>query len=397
MLKGHHIICFANDWQADPLSKKHLMLRLAQYNRILWVNSLHNRRPRLARKDVRRIAQKLREFFRGVTNVHPNIWVVTPLYMPSLRYGWIRRANRWLLHVQLRRALWRLDFQRPITWTFVPTSADVVGTFGESLLVYHCVDEFAAFGDAAVSDVRLAEQRLLQKVDVVLAASFPLLECKRATNKHTYLVRHGVDYEHFRCATLASTPVAPELKHLPRPILGFHGLLADWVDIGALAEIARRRPDWTLVLVGRVETNVDALRTLPNVHLLGHQPYMRLPQILRGFDVALLPFVEGDLTYCANPLKLREYLAAGLPVVSSPLPEVVHFEPLVRTARTAAEFIRQIEDLMQRGQTGPSADRSDHVAGESWDRKVEEIEALLEPWLSPFPRRIGAPDVPANQ
>ena len=380
-LRGRDIICFANDWQGDPLSKKHLMLRLAKDNRILWINSLHNRRPRLARKDARRVAQKLREFVRGLVRVHPNIWALTPLYIPFLRYRWIRSLNRVLLQGQLRLALRRLRFRRPITWTFVPTSAEVVGRLGESCVIYHCVDEFAAFSDAAVDDVRQAEELLLRKADVVLTASQPLWERKRSANKHTWLVPHGVDYEHFRRATLASTPIAPELRTLPRPILGFHGLVADWVDVAVLAEVARRRPHWSLVLVGPIETNVDGLRTLPNVHLLGHRPYAKLPEYLRGFDIALLPFAEGELTHCANPLKLREYLAAGLPVVSAPLPEVARFGTLVRMARTAEDYISQIEALLQQGHTGPSAERSNLVAGESWDQRVKEIEALLEPWL----------------
>lgn len=382
ILSRRDIICFANDWHGDPLSKKHLMLRLAKDNRILWINSLHNRRPRLAPKDVRRVVQKLGEFVRGITYVHPNIWVLTPLYLPFLRFGWNRYLNRILLQSQLRFALWRLGFRHPIVWTFAPTSAEIVGHLGESLIIYHCVDEFAAFSDAAVGDVRQAEQQLLKKADVVLAASLPLWERKRAANKHTYVLRHGVDYQHFRRAALPSTPLAPELEALPRPILGFHGMVADWVDIPLLAQIARRRPDWTLVLVGNINVNVDALRELANVHMLGHRPYAKLPEYLRGFDVGLLPFAEGELTHCANPLKLREYLAAGLPVIASPLPEISRFEPLVRTAMTAAEYIEQVDSLYRKGQTGPSMERSDLVAAESWEHRVEEIGALLEPWLS---------------
>lgn len=394
MMKGYDIICFANDWQADPLSKKHLMLRLAKANRILWVNSLHNRRPRMATKDVRRVVQKLREFFRGIRNVQENIWVVTPLYIPFMRHGWIRRLNRWLLQKQLLAALWRLGFRRPITWTFAPTSADVAGTLGESLVIYHCVDDFAAFSDAAVRDVLQGEKKLLEKADVVLAASLPLVELKRAVNRNTYLLRHGVDYEHFQRSTLDSTPIAPELENIPGPILGFHGWVADWVDVVVLADIARSRPDWSLVLVGKVDTDIEILRKLPNVHLLGHKPYARLPEFLRGFSVALLPFAEGPLTHSANPLKLREYLAAGLPVVSSPLPEVLALGSLVRTARTADDYIRAIEEVLGGGDAGPSAQRAMQMANESWDHRVAEVAELLEPWLCAA--REGEPHVPSK-
>ena len=376
MLSGRDIICFANDWGADPLSKKHVMKRLAQKNRILWVNSLHNRRPQLAKKDARRVAQKLREFFRGVRTAQPNIWQVTPLYLPFLGSAWVRRLNRSLLRFQLRHALRRLRFRDHITWTFSPTSADVVGTLGESLVIYHCVDEYAAFSDAA-REIESAEKLLLKKADLVLVSSVPLLEKKRAFNAQTYLALHGVDYEHFRRAVEDSTPVAPELLDLPRPILGFHGLLADWVDLELIAGIARSRPEWSIVLVGRADTDITSLQNLPNVHWVGHRPYALLPTYLKGFDVALLPFLCNELTRNANPLKLREYLAAGLPVVAAPLPEIIRFKGLVSLASTADEYVSQVEGILARGRGGPSSDRSDKMVGESWETKLAEIERLV--------------------
>jgi len=376
VLIGRDIICFANDWQADPLSKKHLMLRFARQNRILWVNSLHNRRPRLARKDARRVAQKLREFFRGTTAVYPNIWQVTPLYLPFLGWLGVRRLNRLLLRCQLRYALWRLGFGERITWTFVPTSADVAGTLGENLVVYHCVDEYSAFSDAA-AEIAAAEQILLRKADLVLASSEALLEKKRVFNPQTFLLLHGVDYEHFRLALEDSTPLAPELLSLPRPILGFHGLIADWVDLPLVAEIARQQPGWSVVLVGRADTDLTPLQGLSNVHLIGHRPYSQLPSYLKGFDVAILPFVFNELTRNANPLKLREYLAAGLPVVAAPLPEVMRFDGRVAIAATPEQYIHHVQTLLNRGVMGPSRERSEQLVGESWDHRMTEIERLL--------------------
>ena len=382
ILTGHDILCFANDWTADPLSKKQVMLRLGHKNRILWVNSLHNRKPRFAKKDARRVAQKVREFFRGTRLVHPNIWQMTPLYIPFLKFGSIRRFNRFVLRVQLRFAMRHLGFRGMITFTFSPTSADVVGTLGEDLIVYHCVDEYSLFSDAAFEEVASAEQLLLKKSDLVLVSSTPLLEKKRPFNSRTYLVLHGVDYEHFHRAVEESTPVAPELLGLRRPILGFHGLLADWVDVRVIAEIAQKRPQWSIVLVGRADTDLATLATLPNVRLLGHRSYAQLPTYLKGFDIALLPFVQNELTRNANPLKLREYLAAGLPVVGTPLPEVARFNGLISLAATADEYIQRIEELLARGRIGPSLERSNAVASESWDCKVTEIEHLVTGALS---------------
>jgi glycosyltransferase involved in cell wall biosynthesis len=167
------------------------------------------------------------------------------------------------------------------------------------------------------------------------------------------------------------------LQSLPKPILGFTGLLADWVDLTLLAELAKRRPEWSIVLIGRSDVDLRVFDGLGNVHLLGHRPYDRLPEFLRGFDVALLPFVNNELTVNANPLKLREYLAAGLPVIASPIPEVARYASLVALANTAEEYEREINAVLKKGESGPSAARSARMASESWDAKVIEIEELL--------------------
>jgi glycosyltransferase involved in cell wall biosynthesis len=130
-------------------------------------------------------------------------------------------------------------------------------------------------------------------------------------------------------------------------------------------------------LIGRSEVDLRGFEGLSNVHFLGHRPYSRLPEFLRGFDFALLPFVNNELTVNANPLKLREYLAAGLPVIASPIPEVARYAGLVTLASTAEQYEIEIEKLLRRGESGPSAARSAMMASESWEAKAIEIEDLL--------------------
>lgn len=369
-------ICFANDWFADPLSKKQVMTRLAQKHRVLWINSINNRRPQLATKDFRRAFQKLTGFRRGLVKVAPRIWVLTPLYVPFHGVALVRNLNRQLLGWQIRQAVRRLGFNKPVTWTFIPNSADVVGTLDESCIVYHCVDEYGAFTDAG-AEVPLREKELLQKSDLVITCSDYLQKSKEQINSSTHLVTHGVDFAHFSRAATENAPLPSELNKLPHPILGFHGLLADWVDLRLIAEIASRRPGWSIVLIGRSETDMSPIQGLSNVHWLGHRPYERLPEYLRAFDFAILPFVCNELTFNSNPLKLREYLAAGLPVISAPLPEAAKFDHQLTLARTADDYIRAVEQSMEKGEVGPSKDRSLAMASESWDHKVSEMEALL--------------------
>lgn len=377
MLEGRDIICFCNDWDGDPLSKKHVMLRLARRNRVLWVNSIGNRNPRPTGRDLRLVVKKARQFAAGCRRVAENIYVFSPLVIPLHGLAVARWFNRWFLALMVRRACRQLGFRDPITWTFFPTSGDVVGRLGERLIVYHCVDEYGEFTGADKAAIAGMEQRLLAKSDLVIASSQLLYERKRTHRARTVLVTHGVDVAHFRTACDPTTEVPGELAALPRPVIGFYGLIADWVDLELFRYLAIARPAWSFALIGQTQTDVGRLAGLPNVYLLGRKDYRLLPSYCRGFDVAVLPFVMNELTNAANPLKLREYLAAGLPVVASAIPEVTRLDGLVAVGRTPSEFLAHIEAILGSGTAGPRRERSQAVEGESWDSKIEQLSELV--------------------
>ena len=377
MLEGNDIICFANDWDGDPLSKKHIALRLARENRVLWVNSTGTRNPTASVRDLRRVWKKLRQYIRGCRPVARNISVCSPLVIPFHGNRAARWVNRRLLSWSLRRACRKLGFHDPITWSFVPSSADVAGSLGEKLVIYHCVDEFSKFtgtDEAAILDM---ERGLMERADMVVVSSSRLYETKRRYNPNTFLVTHGVDVDHFRNACRQEIAAPADCSELKGPVIGFFGLVADWVDLEVVRYLAAARPQWSLLLIGEIQTDTSALREIPNVHFLGRRKYESLPAYCKAFDVAILPFVVNELTVASNPLKLREYLAAGLPVVATPLPEVLKLGALVRTARTPVEFLNQIEVLLQEGKHGPDPAVSSLMDTESWDWKMEELSGII--------------------
>src|SRR2546427_6671811 len=169
------------------------------------------------------------------------------------------------------------------------------------------------------------EQDLIRRAHVVFTSAEKLYGERQSLNPHTYYIPHGVDVAHFAGALDPSTEVPADMCGRPHPVIGFFGLLADWVDLELVRMVAVARPDWSVVLIGKATTDLRPLRGLANVHLLGQKPYSTLPHYCRGFDVGIIPFRKNDLTVRANPLKLREYLAAGLPVVSAPPPGVARF------------------------------------------------------------------------
>lgn len=382
-LRGRDLVVFSNDWDGDPLSKVHIMRILSRDNRVLWVNSIGNRAPKANAHDLQRIWRKLSSFTEGIREVEPNLFVLAPLAIPFYGSEAVRATNRELLRLQVKRAMKQLHFKRPISWSFLPASAPVSGTLGEEFVVYHCVDEFSAFSDTNGKHIAELEERLLRKADLVITSAERLRENKAKVNPNTVLVRHGVDYQHFVKACDPATKIPEDIAKLPKPVIGFFGLMADWVDQEAIIATAKAHPEGSVVIIGKVapDCDVSAMKAVPNIHFLGRQPYASLPGYCRAFDVALMPFKVNELTLNANPLKVREYLAAGLPVVSTDIPEVRKVG-LCKLATSTEDFVRKVDECLAEG-AGPTLERAERIFHESWDARVEEIrghvgEAMLK-------------------
>ena len=350
------------------------MRLLARDNRILWVNSIGYRTPGMNKADVGRLWKKLKAARQPLREVEPNIFVFNPLAIPAYGMRAARAVNRVWLRQQVRGAMRKLGFAEPINWVFNPVAAVLAGAFGESTLIYQCVDEYSAFSGVTSQAMLDMEVKLLRKADLVVVSADKLYESKCRYNPQTVVVRHGVDYHHFRKALDPGTVVPEEIASLPRPVIGFFGLIADWVDVELMAKVAKRYPAGSMVVLGKATTDVSILKALPNVHLLGRKPYEQLPAYCKGFDVALNPFRINELTLNANPLKVREYLAAGLQVVATNIPEVAVLGTC-RIANTHEEFIGEVDEALK--DPGPRAEISESVRSEGWDVRLDEIERHL--------------------
>ena len=377
MITGQNIVCFANDWDADPTSKHQVMKILARRNRVLWVNSIGLRSPGVTAHDASRMVKKVRQFFHGPVAINPNMHVLPPIVIPFHNLPGARAANAWLVSRYVRAHARKLGMDRFQMWTFLPTTASLIPHLQPEKVVYYCVDEWSAFSFLNGKVMREMEERLIRDSDLVLASAEALYVSKRPLNPHTYLVAHGVDSEHFAQARRATTEIAPELKGLPRPIVGFWGLIHEWIDLDLLQHVARRHPEWSLVLVGRASVDCNGLSPMPNVHFLGPRPYASLPGFAKGFTASMLPFKINRLTQSVNPIKLREYLAAGLPVVSTALPEVRPYDGVVRIGTTPEEFVKGLEAAVLDTGEVSVRQRMDAVCKETWEAKVEYISTLV--------------------
>jgi glycosyltransferase involved in cell wall biosynthesis len=385
-LRGRDIVCvgFA-DWDTELWTNQHhLMSRLARDNRVLFVESLGLRRPQLAGRDVKRIARRLRRGLappRQVDGLH----VLSPLVLPFHRHRLVRELNRRLLPGLVRRSARRLGLERPILWAYVPQAEVLIDALDPSLVVYHCVDDIAAQERIDTASFRAAETRFAARADLVLASAPALAERLRTISDNVMYAPNVADTELFSQALIPSppAPLDPEMAALPAPRIAFTGaVVALKLDFSLLVELARLRRGWSFTLVGPIgpgepNTDTSALRTEPNIHLLGPRPYAELPDVLRAADAGLIPYARNTLTESIFPMKIYEYLAAGLPVVATPRPPRAALADGA-TAPDAQGIAELLDEALAEDNPERRAERSRAAASHSWERRLEEIAAAID-------------------
>jgi glycosyltransferase involved in cell wall biosynthesis len=383
-LCGRELVCvgFA-DWDTELWTNQHhLMSRLARENRVLFVESLGLRRPQLAGRDLTRIARRLR---RGLAppRASDGLYVLSPLVLPLHGHPAVRAVNRGLLRIQVRRAVRRLGMRRPILWAYVPQAEVLIETLDPELVVYHCVDDIAAQEGVDRASFRAAERRFAARADLVLASAPALAARMRELSGNVLYAPNVADTELFARALDRGDPGDPAVAALPRPCVVFTGaIVAKKLDVPLLAALARARPEWSFALVGPVGagdpgTDVSALSEEPNIHLLGRRTYTQLPDVLRAADAGLIPYARNPLTESIFPMKVYEYLAAGLPVVATPLPALADVAE-VATAPDAEGIARLLEEAIATDGPARREERSRIAAAHSWERRLEEIAAAVE-------------------
>jgi glycosyltransferase involved in cell wall biosynthesis len=384
-LQGRDIVCvgFA-DWDTELWTNQHhLMSRLARENRVLFVESLGLRRPQLAGRDLARIWRRLRRGL-GPPREVDGLYVLSPLVLPLHGSRVARALNARLLPALVRRAARRLGLQRPILWGYVPQAELLIGALDPSLVVYHCVDDIAAQERIDTASFRASEARYAALADLVLASAPALARRLRTISDNVLDAPNVADTERFSRALVQDPAHPPDqgMAALPAPRIVFTGaIVAIKLDIDLLVELARLRPSWSFALVGPVgpgdpRTDVSALAAEPNIHLLGRRTYAQLPAVLRAADVGLIPYARNDLTESIFPMKVYEYLAAGLPVIATPLPAIASVAG-VRTASDAAGIVALIEQELAQDSPERRAARSRAAAANSWERRLQEVATAI--------------------
>lgn len=374
MLERYGVVYFGNDWFAENrTSSHHVATRLAAHMPVLYVDSPGMRAPQASGRDLRRAFRKLREALRAPQRVDTNFWHCTVPQLPFRRIPGVPLFNRLFSQWALRRAMRVLGTRQRISWFVTPHPGFLARRLGESFCVYYCIDDYAAHPGVDAEVIAASDLALTQRADIVFVAPPSLLATKQAQNPQTRFSPHGVDAQLFARASDPATKVPELARGLRGPVVGYFGSIHEWIDVELIAFLARSRPQWTFLLVGYAAIKVSELEALPNVVLAGAQPYGSLPEWAKAFDAAIIPYRRNRQVENANPLKLREYLATGKPVVAVGNPEIARFAHVVRIADGHEDFLAGLEQVLADGPEKGAAERMASVADQTWDRRVEDV------------------------
>lgn len=375
------IVVFAEDWGRHPSSTQHILRQMIiQGHRVIWFNSIGLRNPSLSSRDVKRLFAKLfsalgmkKEDGRLSTDVVDDgsapVKIIHPLVFPKPSNGMMRYANKRILGDLVRREMKTAGMRSPILWITTPSAECITDAVPFKKIVYYCCDDYGDLPGVDPAFVMRLEERLCKSADKIIVTNNKL--AVRFPQEKTAYIPHGVDFDLFTAKRKRPADMPPS------PVAGYYGSISKWVDVDLLCKVAKQLPQWNFVLIGRVETDVSQMESLNNVFLLGPREHSELVSYSGNWDVSLMPFLQCEQIDKCNPLKLREYLAAGKPVVSVTFPAVKEYEDVVQLVDygDAEGFACQIRRALQEGEK-PEV-RSRRVANESWAQRVLEIESFL--------------------
>jgi glycosyltransferase involved in cell wall biosynthesis len=381
--KSLTILYFGNHWFAENRTSSHQIARqLAKHHRVHYFQCPGLRAPGGSRRDLKKILTKIWAFLRGGQSVPEGLTVRTLLQLPLHRFGLVRWLNRIIVKATVRTVMWREGIRRPISWFHIPHLPYLVNDLNERLAVYYCIDDYSALPGVNVVAVQAMDDETTRRADVTFIASDTLLARKRELTSSTYVSPHGVDIEHFARARDKSLSVPTEVANLSGKVIGFFGLIEKWIDLRLIDYLAEQRPDWTFVMIGRVAVPQNDLPVRSNVQFLGVRPYDVLPDYGRRFDAAILPYVLNRQVFNCNPLKLREYLAMGTPIVSVDTPHVRKFAEVVEIAQTREDFLSKLDTVLSQPPSPEAvARRTNYVASSGWDSRVADVLKTIQQHL----------------
>jgi glycosyltransferase involved in cell wall biosynthesis len=383
------------DWD-NPYwtNKQHMAVEFARRgHRVFYVESQGLRAPTATGKDFKRIIKRLKTGVRAPRQPKPNIWVWSPLVVPLHRFGLVRALNRTLLKVGMKFWCAWNGIRPDILWTYSPLTTELYDLSAYPTVVYHAVDDVKMQPGVPYDAVAQGEVELAKQAHLIFTTAPKLQTFYEAINPRTYFYSNVADYHHFNTALSSELAVPQDIARMQKPVIGFVGAISSYkLDFELIQSIARSRPDWSFVFIGEIGegdplTDASTLKGNPNIHLLGGRPYATLPSYLKGMDVAIIPSLINDYTRSMSPMKFFEYLAAGKPVVATPLAALEAYPRVVQLRESASAF----EDGIVAALNGGASTLEERLAvarEHTYEARTEKMWGRVEQMLEA--RRLAA-------
>jgi glycosyltransferase involved in cell wall biosynthesis len=357
------LICFSHlRWGFVFQRPNHLMSRFSKHQRVFYIEE-----PIFTDGDER----------LHIENFNESLFIVTPHIAPGLSPDEVHQVQRKLISGLITS----MKINRYFSWYYTPMAIPFTNHLNPELVVYDCMDELAAF-KFAPPELKLNEQELFNKSDVVFTGGHSIFESKKNQHRNIYPFPSSIDKHHFGAARLTKND-PDDQANIPHPRFGFFGVIDERMDIDMIGQVATERPDWQFVILGPV-VKIDPAH-LPkneNIHYLGGKKYEELPSYISGWDVAMIPFAMNESTKFISPTKTPEYLAAGKPVISTPIKDVVSpygDNKLVHIVNNATEFIAAAEKELKAKRKSAWLKKVDgFLMGNSWDRTWSQMVRHIE-------------------
>ncbi|MHC4083591.1 MAG: glycosyltransferase [Planctomycetota bacterium] len=371
-------ICFGGlDWWYQHKSHVDFQLirRFARKGPAVYINSIVMQKPNLTegRKFLKKVIRKTKSIFTGLRHTNAGFWVYSPFSLPVHHILWARGVNEVLVRRQVCVVASRLGIRNPVIMVVCPAACDMALGMKKRNLIYLRTDAYELFPNVETEVVREYDRRLRETADITLYVSRKLYEDEASGCKNSLYLDHGVDYELF--ASAKEEPTKPlDLKEIKEPIIGFFGTLdSHTVDVDLIAEVADLLPHMSFVFIGKIAAKYQCIIQKDNIYLLGQKPYEKVPHYGKCFDVAIMPWRQTAWIQVCNPIKLKEYLALGKPIVSTPFTELQKYKDVVYQADTPEKFAKCVEKALAEDNPERVAARRKKVETSTWDSKAQLV------------------------
>jgi len=364
-------IFFGDDWGAHSSTTQHLASALPTADMLVWVNSLTMRSIRLNPYEIITVTRRLqarmltRRVAVDATHRLPDLQLF-PTIVPLHGMGVVRAFNRRQVARSLRKALGKFDGRAPLVVVSNPVAVHFLDLLSPRAVAYLRLDNYALLPGVDRNLIDKTEPEMIARADIVVATARTLLP---HTARRTLYLPQGADVAHF-----AHVPLEPPRRR----VLGFFGMLAEWIDDELVMQAARRLPTWTFEFIGPTRGQRSFLNAAPNIVWRGPIPYQDLPSAVSAWDAAWIPFRVNELTRAVNPIKLREYLAAGLPTFSTPLPESIAMGEIICVGSGPEDVVRFLGQDVARDRADARRARRASVADHSWGARAARLIKALE-------------------